>query len=339
MSPAPPPAAAARKGWPLFTAALLLGLGPAAAWATIPLAGALLAEQDCPTLVSIQRQTNPGDHRLVPGHEYPLLGKNRADATYYQVRIDGAEPSARWVAIGCGRLQAPEAAAPATSRPAGDLVEETPPEGRFVLAATWQPAFCELRRARPECRSQTEARLDASHFSLHGLWPEPRERVYCGVPAETREHSEGGDWSRLPPVGLSEATRERLASLMPGAASHLERHQWVKHGSCYGTDEEAYFLHSLALLDQLNASRVRALFAEHAGRHLSARQIRDAFDRAFGRAAGERVRVHCEDGMIVELRIALSGQVRTGAELGALIAQAPGRSVGCRGGRVDRAGW
>ena len=84
---------------------------------------------------------------------------------------------------------------------------------------------------------------------------------------------------------------------------------------------------------------MRELFAEHAGRHLSARQIRDAFDRAFGRGAGERVRVHCEDGMIVELRIGLAGQIRKDSPLSQLISQAPRHSVGCRGGRVDTAGW
>jgi ribonuclease T2 len=302
--------------------------------ATIPLEGSLLAEQDCPAVVSIHRQTNPGSHRLVVGREYLLLAKNRADATHYQVRIEGAEPSARWVAIGCGRLLEPDAPAPGPA-----AADELPPAGRFVLAATWQPAFCELRRARPECRSQTEERLDASHFSLHGLWPEPRERVYCGVPEQDREHSERGTWSRLPPVDLSETTREQLESLMPGAASHLERHQWTKHGSCYGTGEEAYFRHSLAVLDQLNASPVRDLFAEHAGRHLSARQIRGAFDRAFGRGVGERVRVHCEEEMIVELRISLSGQIREDSPLSQLLPQASRHSVGCRGGRVDTAGW
>jgi len=311
---------------------LLLGVRPA--WATIPLAGALLAEQNCPALVSIQRETNPGDHRLIPGHEYPLLGKNRSEATHYQVRIEGAEPSARWVAIDCGRPFAPQASAP---DPAPR--QELPPEGRFVLAATWQPAFCELRRGRPECRGQTEERLDASHFSLHGLWPEPSERVYCGVPEEARERSERGAWSRLPPLELSATTRARLESRMPGTASHLHRHQWTKHGSCYGTSAEPYFRHSLALLDQLNASPVRALFADNAGRHLSARQIRDAFDRAFGRGAGERVRVHCEEGMIVELRISLSGQIREDSPLSGLLAQAPRRSAGCRGGRVDTVGW
>ena len=55
-----------------------------------------------------------------------------------------------------------------------------------VLAASWQPAFCETRPAKPECLSQTEDRVDATGFSLHGLWPQPVDNVYCGVPPELR---------------------------------------------------------------------------------------------------------------------------------------------------------
>src|SRR3546814_10932851 len=51
----------------------------------------------------------------------------------------------------------------------------------FVLAVSWQPAFCETRPAKPECVTQDEDRFDASHFALHGLWPQPRGNVYCGV--------------------------------------------------------------------------------------------------------------------------------------------------------------
>ena len=50
--------------------------------------------------------------------------------------------------------------------------------GRFVLALSWEPAFCETQPDVPECRSQTTGSLDARQFSLHGLWPPD---VYCDV--------------------------------------------------------------------------------------------------------------------------------------------------------------
>jgi ribonuclease T2 len=91
-------------------------------------------------------------------------------------------------------------------------------------------------------------------------------------------------------------------------------------------------------MEQLNASAVRGLFARHIGRHLSARDIRGAFDRSFGRGAGDRVRISCDDGMISELRIGLRGRVSESASLADLIKAAGRRSPGCRGGRVDRPG-
>src|SRR3546814_1497468 len=47
----------------------------------------------------------------------------------------------------------------------------------FVLAVSWQPAFCETRPAKPECVTQDEDRFDASHFALHGLWPRSEEHT------------------------------------------------------------------------------------------------------------------------------------------------------------------
>ena len=44
----------------------------------------------------------------------------------------------------------------------------------YVLAASWQPAFCATSagQGKAECVSQTADRFDATHFSIHGLWPD-----------------------------------------------------------------------------------------------------------------------------------------------------------------------
>ena len=41
----------------------------------------------------------------------------------------------------------------------------------YVLAASWQPSFCETKPDKDECESQTGDRFDATHFAIHGLWP------------------------------------------------------------------------------------------------------------------------------------------------------------------------
>lgn len=324
------------RSFALFPLIALFSAPPV--WSTVPVSGELRADRGCAAVSSIKRGSNPGNVRLIPGKTYRILGKNREDATHFQVRVDGAQPTDRWVEVGCGTLvSAPEESAPESTRRPGSA-EERGPAGAFVLAASWQQAFCEIRPSRIECRDDRPQSPEQDRFSLHGLWPEPSDKVYCGVTGWERGFSERGPWRKLPVLKLTDETRTRLGRSMPGILSDLHRHQWTKHGTCYGTDEETYFRHSLLLLDRLNASPVRELFAAHVGRHLSSRQIRQTFDRTFGRGAGERVRVQCEDGMIMELQISLAGRIGEDVSLAELMRAAKRRSVGCRGGRVDAAG-
>lgn len=216
-------------------------------------------------------------------------------------------------------------------------------EQELVLAVSWQPGFCETKPNLPECRTQTENRFDATHFTLHGLWPQPRDNTYCGVTPEIIDLDQPGDWRSLPEPSLSEALRDELSTVMPGRQSGLDRHEWIKHGTCYHPrDPESYFSHSVALLTALNKSSVRHLFQGAIGQDLGVEVIRQAFNDAFGPGAGERVEVVCRTlgpaELIVELRIALTGQ--PGEEsLGDMIAAAPPRKRGCAGGKVDAAGF
>ncbi|EGV50929.1 MULTISPECIES: ribonuclease T2 family protein [sulfur-oxidizing symbionts] len=208
----------------------------------------------------------------------------------------------------------------------------------YLLALSWQPAFCETHRNKQECRSQQVGRYDASHLSLHGLWPQPKSKVYCGVSKKLRKRDKRGRWQGLPRLQLSTATRETLERVMPGSASFLHRHEWIKHGSCYGTAER-YFKDSMALLKAINRSLVGRLFREKIGDRLSLDQLRQAFDRAFGAGSGRRVVMKCRKGMITELRIALRGDPSAGS-LAELIQAAPvSNGKSCRKGRVDAAGF
>lgn len=211
----------------------------------------------------------------------------------------------------------------------------------FLLAVSWQPAFCEGHGGLPECRSQSPLRFDADHFSLHGLWPQPREKAYCGVAAWQEKASRRGDWQSLPSPSLSAATWRNLGRAMPGTMSGLDRHEWLKHGTCSGFDAETYYQVALRLLDELNGSAVRDLVVARRGIGLRAEELRQAFDDAFGEGAGLRVRLACvEDGgrrLIVELTLGLGGDpARRG--LGPLLLASSPTDQGCPGGIVDLAG-
>ncbi|NJN31896.1 MAG: hypothetical protein HC824_16795, partial [Synechococcales cyanobacterium RM1_1_8] len=84
-----------------------------------PTARSLLASDSCEALQSIQKRTNAGKIRLVPGQTYAVIGKNRAqDATHYLLQIEAARPSQRWVSVDCGQLEGGAIAEPALPNPA-----------------------------------------------------------------------------------------------------------------------------------------------------------------------------------------------------------------------------
>jgi len=212
-----------------------------------------------------------------------------------------------------------------------------------ILALSWQPAFCEYRHNRPECASQTATRYDATHFSLHGLWPGSRNRSYCGIPSPTVKLDKSGRWGQLPQLQLNAGLMSRLRQIMPGTRSFLQRHEWVKHGSCHENGStNGYFSDSLRLVNELNRSEVRNLFADNLGKFLKTESVQAAFDKAFGTGAGKRIRLKCrKDGsrlLIAELTIGLYGEFDEEHSLSDLILSANPTAGGCKGGIVDRAG-
>lgn len=320
-----------------FANMALVALPLSGAWADVPLTGRFLASAACPALQSVRKRTNPGSIQTEPGHFYPVVAKNKAEASHYLIEIAGAAPERRWVSIDCGDLVDGGA-------PAGDTQAKMKP-AEFVLAVSWQPAFCETQAGlrKSECKTQTPQRFDASHFALHGLWPQPGSNIYCSVPPDQIAASKDGKWHRLPDPELLPETRGELARVMPGATSHLDRHEWIKHGTCFGGETaEAYFSRSIALLNELNESRAREIFASNVGSEISNAAIRQAFDEAFGEGAGKRVRVSCKrDGsreLIVELTIGLAGRIDGQTSLAELIAASEPTDSGCPRGIVDPAG-
>jgi ribonuclease T2 len=236
----------------------------------------------------------------------------------------------------------PIAPAPAPAEPASKPKPSTSAKASdqfLILAASWQPAFCEGGSGKPECRQQSSTRFDASHFSLHGLWP---TEEYCGVSNKLEQLDRDGRWSALPPVELPAELQKALDQMMPGTRSQLERHEWIKHGTCFGTDEASYYGAATQLLTALNASKVRDLFADNIGKTLTRDQIREAFDDAFGTGAGQRVRIACDDDgkrrIISEITIGLWGAPGDRPNLGKLIRAARPTDGGCIGGIVDPSG-
>jgi ribonuclease T2 len=278
-----------------------------------------------------------------------MLGINAPGGDFFQVRVPGAPVTAdRWVHVSCGK-HVVEAGTPVTDVPGG-TTPVTPSPGtesaENVLALSWQPAFCETKPTKPECVDLNAGNLPVTEqqLSIHGLWPQPEGNAYCGVPAALVDLDRASRWSELPEVATDAESRELLEVAMPGSASFLERHEWIKHGTCYraagGADE--YVDDALRLTEAINGSAVAGFLAENVGAQITTAELRARFDAAFGAGAGDRVQVHCAgDGgrtLIQELKVSLRGVIGPDTPAGELIRAAEPVAPGCPQGVVDPAG-
>ena len=198
-----------------------------------------------------------------------------------------------------------------------------------ILAVQWFPSVCKVERYK-ECRKPLP--FWQSHFTLHGLWPKGRQ--YCNVEARAKMLDKKRAWQKIP-LNISGLLEELLITYMPGALSGLHKHEWVKHGSCYGPPD-LYFLDSIALVSQLNDSAVRYFFLRNRGKIVQTYKIRQVFDEAFGKGAGKRVKFICKDGYITELRLSLKGQISAKTPLADLLHNARPVRMGCKRGRIGR---
>jgi ribonuclease T2 len=319
----------------------------AAAFAQVKMDGQFAASKVCPAVQSIKKGINPGDVSIEAGKSYRLLGKNKDQASHYWIEVPGASPTQRWVALDCGSVNGAQATAnggaAAVDTPQGTVKPKPKPKGPkggepfYVLALSWEPAFCEAMKGKAECKNETAASYEASHFSLHGLWPQPRRNVFCGVDRATAALDDTHQWESLPAPQLSAETKATLDKVMPGTQSVLERHEWIKHGTCYpGGNADQYFKDEIRLINDVNGSAVQAFMAANIGTTIQTSDLRAKFDEAYGKGAGERVRVSCsKDGMFSELTIGLKGDISAGTSLADLIAASETTDAGCPAGTVD----
>lgn len=320
---------------------------PAAAF--VKLEGYFIAEDTCEAYQSKNRQTNPGSITTVPHRAYPMLGINKEGGDYFQVLIEDAPvTTSRWVSTACG-LHA-VAAGTGEGRqppPTDDLVEQDGPESvDNLLTLSWQPAFCEIRSGKTECRNLNNGLLPhtTGQLSIHGLWPQPRNKAYCGVPDSVKQLDTPDSWQQLPAPEIDTETADALSAAMPGTASFLHHHEWIKHGTCYlgegGADE--YYDDTLYLTRLVNESDVGDLFFNNVGEEITGEEIRAAFDASFGAGTGERVEIKCSrDGnrtLVNEIWISLKGKITPQSELGDLLMAATPKKMGCKRGIVDPAG-
>lgn len=322
---------------------LLLTLGLFARYEAYP-------TQSCPAFNNLKHTKNTHNITLDTKREYTVLKKHKGQ---YLIIVKGENPAQRWVDGSCFDEQIQKSTSKESTKQellnfasADRFIDEVLGKEKVVkskdniLALTWHNAFCETHRYKKECKRSGFAlgkgKYSERHFVLHGLWPQPRSKVYCNVDKELVQVDKHGQWQHLPCLVMEEETEKRLEKVMPGYASGLHKHEWIKHGTCYGTDADVYFEDSVNFTEQFNNSKAGKFFSNQMGKRVTLQQIRSQVDRSFGQGAGKRVELRCKNGMITELWLHLgSGS----DDLGTLLKRGKVVRSKCQGGMVDKAGF
>jgi len=305
----------------------------------------------CPAFNNMKHTKNSHNVQLDLSKKYTVLDHHKGQNL---ILIKGEQPAQRWVDDTCfsSSLSTANSVDEAIER-IGKEPETTKYTKKYedkisdkeisknnLLALSWHNAFCETHRSRKECKrsllSSGKGKYSKNHFVLHGLWPQPRNNVYCNVEKDFVNADKHGQWRDLPCLAMDDEIDARLAKVMPGFASELHKHEWVKHGTCYGTDPQTYFEDAVSLVEQFNDSKVGDYFSKNIGKQVTLKQVRHLFDRSFGVGAGKRVELRCKKGLITELWLHLgSGS----DDLGTVLKRGKQVRSHCQKGLIDRAGY
>lgn len=323
---------------------ILLACGsgiPGAAFADL---GNFNVTRDCPATRSLRPGDNPGHVTVKSGETYAAVNLNKPGGANVLLRIPGAQPETRWVELSCGKLGGGPASGGGGQPPAGGEAGASSKSGEFLLSASWQPAFCEsgAGEGKPECATETDDRFDATHFTLHGLWPQPKGNFYCKVPAGDKRNDESHNWDALPEPALSPETRAELDKIMPGTQSNLQRHEWIKHGTCFGTGPEAYFRTAESLLGQLNNSELQRLVGSRVGKEVASADLQAAFEKTFGPGSAGALAIECsKDGgrtLISGVSVNLKGVLDQATKLQSVLDTSQHPKPKCVKGVIDPVG-
>ncbi|MDT5211500.1 MAG: ribonuclease [Mycobacterium sp.] len=209
------------------------------------------------------------------------------------------------------------------------------------LVLTWGPSLCAAEPTNAGCTSG-HVGAKGSTWLLHGLWPQPVDNQYCGVPKEIAKRASDLKGSHMPSVAIGDDVRATLQSEMSDASS-LAPHEWYAHGTCSGVTPDAFFSDAAALAQQARKI-LDPMFTEAEGGRISLGAVRDRFDTDYGAGAGERVRLSCRNvtgqgSVVYELHLSLPPVTELRAPDGTqslkdLIVKAPPLGPGCRNASV-----
>jgi ribonuclease T2 len=194
----------------------------------------------------------------------------------------------------------------------------------YVFAVGWQPAFCESKHDKPECQIADPKVYQATHFTLHGLWPNKTScganYGFCGsVKASPKSFCE------YPAITLSQTVHDKLTEVMPSVSSGscLERHEWFKHGTCQSGTTDQYYNQAVDFVHQFNEGGISKFMSEHIGQQVSLKEFLAVLNESLGKGASDHAKLGCKNGSLVDIYLNLPANLQPGASLNDLLPQAP----------------
>ena len=191
----------------------------------------------------------------------------------------------------------------------------------YTLALSWEPAFCEAKKDKPECRGMSADQFAAKNLVLHGLWPSKNgdsQHTYgfCGVDPSVQQLDNPAGWCKMPALNLSDETKSGMAKFMPGQQSCLENHEWYKHGTCSGMDSDTFFSKADSFVAEASNSNLGRFITANVGNIINKADLTAAFEQDFGPGSASSLGLSCahanNQDMLLELHITLSNPLPAG---------------------------
>ncbi len=294
-----------------------------------------VAMQQCEAYNNMHHTKNTHHVLLSVQKDYTVVKKHKGQ---YLVLIPNENIAQRWVDPNCFLKSKRSHKKPYitmhTKKYESSIFHNKNSKNQSLLVLSWQNAFCQTHQRYAECKNEKIG--DVGHLTLHGLWPQPRNKQYCHVSKKIISKDKFHQWRRLPNIDIEPKTLELMDHYMPGYISMLHKHEWIRHGTCYGENANQYFHDGLSMTKEVDNSAVGYLLHSHIGKFVTLKQIRVAFDKSFGLGAGERVALGCRGGLITEIRIHIGNH---GDELKDLILKGSKARSRCQKGKIDRSGY
>ncbi len=286
--------------------------------ASTPVSGIFEATQSCPAYISKNSKSNPDKLMIEVTKHYPLKEINKSPPDWLRIEMPEHRNTLRWVSAHCGVTEYQE-------KSPGTCDNNPGRADSYVLALSSQPGFCQTygyEAGKPECLKLSKSSYQASHLTLHGLWPNQdscgQHYGYCGVKAKANHC----DYS---PLDFSTEVGANLKQLMPSYnyGSCLERHEWNKHGSCQILTNDDYFSLAMRLTKEVDKTVFGSFLTDHKGDTVRLGTLRDLLSQALGPKNSGKVYLGCKNGILVDIFIVLPALIPFNESLGSLVNKAP----------------